>query len=196
VPLDDQRHWYRYHLWVEQDRLAEALSWAREQGLSTDDDLSYLREFEYITLARVLIAQYRNEPEENVIAGAMGLLDRLWQAAEEGGRQGSVIEILVQQALAHEAQDTLSAALVPLKQALTLAEPEGYVRIFVDEGQPLVRLLSVAAAEGLRQNYTAKLLAAFEDRTDDGRFSFVADRAIEPTRVRNTGTPGPGTLQS
>jgi LuxR family maltose regulon positive regulatory protein len=105
--------------------LAEALSWAREQGLSTDDDLSYLREFEYITLARVLIAQYRNEPEENVIAGAMGLLDRLWQAAEEGGRQGSVIEILVQQALAHEAQDNLSAALVPLKQALTLAEPEG-----------------------------------------------------------------------
>jgi LuxR family maltose regulon positive regulatory protein len=93
---------------------------------------------------------------------AMGLLERLLQAAEEGGRMGSVIEILVLQALAHEAQGESPSALVPLERALTLAEPEGYVRIFVDEGRPMAQLLSEAADHGIMPDYTAKLLAVFE----------------------------------
>ena len=71
---------------------------------------------------------------------ALGLLARLLQAAEEGGRTGSVIEILMLQALAHHAQGDLPRALASLERALTLAEPEGYVRVFVDEGEPM-RLL-------------------------------------------------------
>ena len=71
----------------------------------------------------------------------MGLLERLLQAAEAGGRTGSVIEILVLQALAHQVQGDIPAALVPLQRALALAEPEGYVRIFVDEGAPMAALL-------------------------------------------------------
>ena len=67
---------------------------------------------------------------------AMGLLARLLKAAEEGRRIGSLIEILVLQALAHEAQGNIPLALAPLERALALAEPEGYVRIFVDEGAP------------------------------------------------------------
>jgi LuxR family maltose regulon positive regulatory protein len=114
--------------------LDEALDWARERGLSAHDDLGYVREFEHITLARVLLARYKSDREERYIHEAMGLLERLLQAAEEGGRMGSVIEILVLQALAHEAQGDSPAALVPLERALALAEPEGYVRIFVDEG--------------------------------------------------------------
>ena len=73
---------------------------------------------------------------------AMGLLERLLQAAEEGERTGSVIEILVLQALAHHVQGDIPAALVPLERALTLAEPEDYVRIFVDEGPPMAVLLA------------------------------------------------------
>ena len=149
-------------VWVAQGRLGEALDWAREQGLSAQDDLSYLREFEHITLARVLLARYKSDREERSIHEAMGLLERLLQAAEEGGRTGSVIEILVLQALAHEAQGDIPAALVPLERALTLAEPEGYVRIFVDEGRPMAQLLSEAAARGIMPDYTGKLLAAFE----------------------------------
>jgi LuxR family transcriptional regulator, maltose regulon positive regulatory protein len=149
-------------VWVRQGRLTEALGWVREQGLSAHDDLGYLREFEHITLARVLVAQYESEREERPIHEAMGLLERLLQAAEEGGRMGSVIEILVLQALAHEAQGESPSALVPLERALTLAEPEGYVRIFVDEGMPMAQLLSEAAAHGIMQNYTDKLLATFE----------------------------------
>jgi LuxR family maltose regulon positive regulatory protein len=149
-------------VWVAQGRLTEALGWTRERGLSVGDDLSYLREFEHITLARVLIAQYKSERVEHSIREAMELLERLLQAAEEGGRMGSVIEILMLQALAHEAQGDSPSALVPLERALTLAEPEGYVRIFVDEGRPMAQLLSEAAARGIMPDYTARLLAIFE----------------------------------
>ena len=128
-------------IWVAQGRQAEALGWAREQGLSVDDDLSYLHEYEHVTLARVLMARYRNDPDDS-IHEAMRLLERLLQAAEEGGRTGSVIEILVLLALAHEAKGDIPLALASLERALTLAEPEGYVRIFVDEGPSMAELLT------------------------------------------------------
>ena len=157
-------------VWVRQGRLAEALAWVREQGLSPDDDLSYLREFEHLTLARVLIARYRSDRVDGSIHEARELLARLLQAAEEGGRTGSVIEVLMLQALAHHAQDDLPRARAALEHALTLAEPEGYVRLFVDEGEPMRSLIS---DYGLRTEkrkhgeghtsieYAGKLLAAF-----------------------------------
>jgi LuxR family maltose regulon positive regulatory protein len=148
-------------VWVAQGRLTEALGWTRERGLPADDDLSYLREFEHITLARVLLARYKSDREERYIHEAMELLERLLIAAEEGGRMGSVIEILVLQALAHEAQGDSPAALVPLERALSLAEPEGYVRIFVDEGLPMARLLYEALSQGVESDYIRRLLAAF-----------------------------------
>jgi LuxR family maltose regulon positive regulatory protein len=75
---------------------------------------------------------------------------------------GSVIEILVLQALAHEAQGNIPLALVPLERALALAEPEGYIRIFVDEGIPMAQLLSATAAHGIMPDYIGKLLAVIE----------------------------------
>src|ERR1700677_4136922 len=88
-------------VWIAQDRLGEALGWAREQGLSTGDDLSYLREFEHITLARMLLARYSDERAEHSGDEATRLLERLLRAAEAGRRTGRVIEILVLRALAH-----------------------------------------------------------------------------------------------
>jgi LuxR family transcriptional regulator, maltose regulon positive regulatory protein len=151
----------RARVWVKQGRLDEALGWARERGLSAHDDLGYLREFEHVTLAKVLIAHYESERVEQSIHEATGLLERLLKAAEEGERTGSVIEILVLQALAHQIRGGIPAALVPLEQALTLAQPEGYVRTFVDEGPPMEQLLLEAAARGIVSDYTRKLLAAF-----------------------------------
>jgi len=148
-------------VWVRQGRLTEALGWARERSLSAHDDLGYLREFEHITLARVLLARYESDREERSIHEAMGLLERLQKAAEEGERMGNVIEILVLQALAHEAQGDIPAALEPLQRSLTLAEPEGYVRIFVDEGIPMARLLHEALSHGVEPEYIRRLLAAF-----------------------------------
>jgi LuxR family transcriptional regulator, maltose regulon positive regulatory protein len=151
-------------LWIAQGRLAEALTWAREQKLSVDDDLSYLREFDHITLARLLLARYQSDRAGRSILEALGLLQRLLTAAQEGGRTGSAIEILILQALAHHAQAGIPAALDPLQQALTLAEPQGYVRLFVDEGPAMAHLLLQAAVRGILPDYTGKLLAAFAAR--------------------------------
>jgi LuxR family maltose regulon positive regulatory protein len=128
--------------------LGEALGWAREQGLSVSDAPHYLHEFEHITLARVLLARSKSDRADRSMLEAMGLLERLLHAAEEGKRTGSVIEILVLQALAHQMQGDLSAALTPLERALTLAEPEGYIRMFVDEGPPMAVPLEEAMKHG------------------------------------------------
>ena len=95
------------------------------------------------------------------IRAIVGLLDRLLRAAEESERMGSVIEILVLAALALEAQNDVPSALVALERALALAEPEGFVRRFVDEGPPMARLLYEALSQGIFPDYTGRLLSAF-----------------------------------
>ena len=152
----------KVRVWVAQGRLGEALDWAREQGLSVEDELSYMREFDHITLARVLLACYQSDRADGFFSEVMGLLERLLKAAEEGGRTGSVIEIMVLQAIAYHAQSNLPAALMSLQHALALAEPEGYVRMFLDEGSSMMQLLREAAAREIMPDYTGKLLAAFE----------------------------------
>jgi LuxR family maltose regulon positive regulatory protein len=153
---------WKTRVWVAQGRLGEALDWARAQGLSAQDELSYEREFEHISLARVLLARSKSDRADRSMREAVGLLERLLQAAEAGERTRSVIEILVLLSLAHQAQGDIPAALVPLSRALTLAEPQGYVRMFVDEGPPMAHLLREAAARGSLPDYTGKLLATFE----------------------------------
>ncbi len=130
----------RAQVWLRQGKLAEALEWAHAQGLSADDMLSYWREFEHITLARVLIAQYETDRVDGSLQAAQSLLARLLPAAEEYDRTRSLIEILVMQALAYRAQDDPPHACAALERALSLAEPEGFVRLFVAEGEAL-RLL-------------------------------------------------------
>src|SRR5207253_127010 len=115
-------------VWIAQGRVTEAVDWGRQQGLSADDDLTYMSEFGHITLARILLAQ----GDDRSVGKIDALLERLLEAAEQGGRTGSAIEILVLQALARRLLGDIPAALLPLERALTLAEPEGYVRIFVD----------------------------------------------------------------
>jgi LuxR family maltose regulon positive regulatory protein len=149
-------------IWVGQGRLGEALGWARELGLSVENELSYLHEFNHITLTRVLMACQQSDCADSPISGVMGFLERLLKAAEASRRQGSAIEILVLQALAYHAQGDLPAALLPLQHALALAEPQGYVRMFLDEGSSMLQLLREASARKIMPDYTDKLLAAFE----------------------------------
>jgi len=183
-------------LWVTQGRLGDALGWAHERGLSVADDLSYLREFEHITLARVLLAGYRTEPADRALLEATGLLDRLLKAAEGGGRMGSVIEILILQALAHQARGDVPAGLAPLERALTLAEPEGYVRIFLDEGPPMAALLENAAKRGATSGYVRQLLAAFgkaEDRplVKQALAEPLSERELDVLKLLRTEMSGP-----
>ncbi len=153
-------------VWIRQGRLAEALDWAREQGLSVDDEPTFLREFEHITLARLLIATHGVDGEDGALDDALGLLERLLQAAEGGNRMGSALEILVlealaREALAREAKGDLARALVPLERALSLAEPEGFFQTFVDEGPPMGRLLYAALNCGIAPAFVRRLLAGF-----------------------------------
>ena len=183
-------------VWIAQGRLGEALGWAREQGLSVDDDLSYLREFEHITLARVLLARYQDERAEASIHEATRLLERLLPAAEEGGRTGRVIEILVLRALAHQTLGDIPAALASLERAMTLAEPEGYVRVFADEGPPMASLLRAAAKQGTARNYVRRLLAAVSTTEDSTPVSQaliepLSERELDVLRLLGTELDGP-----
>jgi LuxR family maltose regulon positive regulatory protein len=171
----------RARVWIAQGRLGEALGWARERGLSADDDLSYLREFEHVTLARVLLARHSDERAEQSVHEAARLLERLLLAAEGGGRTGRVIEILVLQALVHQTLRAVPAALACLERAVTLAEPEGYVRVFADEGPPMASLLRTLAKHGTAGNYVRRLLAA---ATETGHDRPVGQDLIEPLSER------------
>jgi LuxR family maltose regulon positive regulatory protein len=168
-------------VWIAQGRLGEAVGWAREQGLSVDDDLSYLREFEHITLARMLLARHRDERAEHSLDQAARLLERLLRAAEDGERTGRVIEILVLQALTRQRLGNIPAALACLERAVTLAEPEGYVRVFADEGPPMASLLRAAAKQKIAGNYVRRLLAAVGETEPE---TLVKQALIEPLSER------------
>jgi LuxR family maltose regulon positive regulatory protein len=175
-------------LLTAQGELGAALGWAREQGLSVDDEVSYLHEFEHVTLARVVVAQGRTDD-------AARLLQRLLTAAEAGERTGSVIEILVLQALNHRARGDTKAALAALERALTLAEPEGYVRVFVGEGAPMLALLGAVAKQRGSRTYVRRLVDAFGESTPvtgaQGLVDPLSDRELQVLRLLGTDLAGP-----
>ena len=153
----------RARLLLAQGEDAAAARWTSERGLEADDEPSYPREPEYLVLARVLLAQDRPGP-------ALGLVERLHAAAAAQGRVGSIIEIQALQALALAAGGDADAAVDALARALIRACPQGYVRVFADEGAPMAALLArlvaaqkagQAAARGVPLGCLAKVLRAF-----------------------------------
>jgi LuxR family maltose regulon positive regulatory protein len=169
----------RARVLTAQGRVGDALAWAREQGLSADDDLSYSREYEHITLARVLLAS----GAQRSVDDAGQLLQRLLRAAEAGRRTGNVIEILVLQALAHHAHGGTPGALTVLERALTLAEPEGYVRVFAGEGPPMAALLGRVAKRHSTWDYVRRLLEACR-HSGGGPPRPAGRRLVEPLSER------------
>lgn len=147
---------------LRQGRLDLARTWA--SGFGPDDELSYLHEFAHLTVARVWLADYLQRRDEGVLRDALTLLARLLAAAEAGGRMGSVIAILVLQSRAHASRGDLPTAYAALGRALALAEPEGYVQVFADEGPPLAALLQ-AQSDSL-QLYRDALLAILQHGHD------------------------------
>jgi LuxR family maltose regulon positive regulatory protein len=144
----------RAHFALVQGDLDAALRWAEASGMAPDDEMSFPREAAYLTLARVRVAT----GQAHVV---LPLLDRLLADAESKARMHSAIEILVVQALTYDALDDRPHALTALERALALAEPEGYMRMFVDEGAPLATLLRELRAHDAMPTYIDKLLVAF-----------------------------------
>ena len=183
-------------VWIATGRLSEARSWARERGLSADDELDYVREFEHITLARLILAREARDRSDDRIGEAIGLLERLLVAAEGGGRTGSVIEILVVQALARRARDDVPGALASLERAVALAEPEGYVRVVADEGPTMAALLRLAAQGRNASSYLRRLLAATvtpaaRTAADQPLIEPLSERELDVLRLLESELDGP-----
>jgi LuxR family transcriptional regulator, maltose regulon positive regulatory protein len=133
----------RARLRVRQGALAAAADWARERGVALTDAAAHLREYDHLTLVRLVLAQHRAHPVGGTPNETLGLLDRLRDAATSSGRAGSLVEIDVVRALAHDAAGRRPQAVTTLADALTVApEPEGYARLVLDEGEPAVSLLA------------------------------------------------------
>ncbi len=171
---------FRASLLIEQGNLDAARQWAGTSGLSADGTLVYLREGETLIFARALIAQGKQND-------ATRLLTRLLAAAQNGGRGGRVIEVLALQAVALKAQGKRAEALAALKRALALAEPEGYARVFIDQGEVMAALLSRV---DILPAYVGRLLAALASRTQE-----AGRRTKEPSLSLSLGSGHPSLVE-
>ena len=164
-PTPDSRpiHAFKARLWIKQGGLIEAIAWKNDQNLSIDIKIEYLNEFTCFTLVRLQIMRYRVENSDDIFVQTNRLLDQLFKNAQSFERIRSMIESLILKALLHYAQDKQSAiAFVSLKDALELAKPEGYIRIFIDEGEPMKELLHQATTKKINSQYINQLLASYE----------------------------------
>ncbi len=177
----------RARLQLAQGGVAAAARWTQESGLSPDDQPGYAREAEYLVLARVLLAQDHFGP-------ALALLDRLHAAAAAQDRTGSVIEIGALRALALAASGQDAAAVAALAGALTSGCPQGYVRVFADEGPPMAALAGKLIA-GCRAGRAAevplgclaRLQRAFgttQSAPDPGQRTAAVPGIVEPLTAR------------
>jgi LuxR family transcriptional regulator, maltose regulon positive regulatory protein len=186
----------RARLRLRRGELSHVEAWAREQQLSSDDDLSYLREYEHLTLARLLLARHRGR-STGALQEALSLLERLRTAAEAGERGASVLEVQLLQALAHSARGDAPAALGVLERAVTLAQPEGYVRLFADEGPSMAALLKALTKQSAVPGYVRRLLAATTrtEHHDPNRPAALveplSDRELDVLRLLGTDLDGP-----
>jgi LuxR family maltose regulon positive regulatory protein len=171
----------RARLWLRRSELAHAQEWARERQLSSEDGPAYVREYEHLTLVRLLIARHRMERDASALEEALRLLEALLTAAEHGGRGASVIEVLVLQALANGAGGDAPAALAALHRAVTLAQPEGYVRLFADEGTPMAALLKALSKQPDAPTHVRRLLAA---TTTTGTHASIVSELVDPLSER------------
>jgi len=154
---------YQAWLFLLQGDEASSVRWLQHCGLSLGQEITHVREREYLTLVRILIAQRKLDDATKWLACLLPL-------AEAQGRTGSVIELRMLQAEALQASGEVNQAMGRLAQSLILAEPEGYIRLFVDEGPPMAQLLEQMRRRRPDQqpHYREQLLALLGATTDTG----------------------------
>jgi len=178
---------WQARIWLDQGKLEAALQWMEERKLDTSGELIREREFnyyslnDYIIIARILIA-------DNRLDKATTLLQHLIGPAEARGQTTRLIEILLLHALAFQAKSETPQALSILEHAIRLAEPENFIRIFVDEGPPMARLLYEALSRGIASDYVRRLLAAFPvaepEQADPSKIQIPTSELVEPLSER------------
>lgn len=157
-----------------------ARTWAAASGLQLDDEVVFLHEYEYLTLVRVAIADGHGDVGSGRLSAALRLLGRWHDAATTRERWSTVLETLILQALALAALGDQPTALHTVKRAVELARPEGYIRLFVDEGELMYPLLRKLKASGIGPvHYLDTLLAAFHV-LDESRAAVDSRSTREP----------------
>ncbi|MFN8519429.1 MAG: LuxR C-terminal-related transcriptional regulator [Chloroflexota bacterium] len=185
----------RARMWVALGRLDEASRWAHDAGVAPTDDLSFLREYEHATLARLLIAQGADDRSGRSVGQAVDLARRLETAALAGGRHGSRIDILLALATGSAARGDRSDAVAALGRALDLAAPEGWVGPFRALA-PQVRSLLRSAGDTGHSAFVGRILANGEP-TGHGRASQaslvepMSERELEVLRALRSDLDGP-----
>ena len=158
----------RVRIWIKQGRIRDALEWVRENDISLDDEPSYPHEFTHLTMARIQINQYKNNKSADGIQTVLNLLKRLRVVAEANERLKSMIEILVTEVIAYDALGDRAASLASLEQALNLAEPEGFVLPFIEDGPSIMALLKkVQPKRPEIRDFILKLISVFESTKAD-----------------------------
>ncbi len=157
-----QEEAWKARIWLARGELDIATRWCKEQGLDASGDLPYLRELEYLVFARSLIANGKQDE-------AITLLQRLYKLAIEGDRISRAVEMLILQAEAYQENDQLQLAADVMEEALALAEPGKFIRIFVDEGAPVEALLKKSKpVDPDLKAYVHTLLVAFSGKSGTG----------------------------
>src|SRR3954471_1812507 len=180
---------------IAQGRLDDARAWAREQHVRLDGEPSYLGAFDRLTLARLLVAEHRGD------APVLEVLDVLVSTAEARGQIGNALDGRIVRALLHSSLGDLPRALDELDQALTLGEPVGYRRLFLDEGAPMGSLLRVArerlGAAGARRvaEVTDSAFAHAPEMARPASDDALSERELEVLRLLATGLTGPEIAQ-
>jgi LuxR family maltose regulon positive regulatory protein len=153
---------YGASLDVRRGDIAAVERWALTHNLALDGDFQFHREVDYLTLVRLRVAQGRLDE-------AYALARRILRIAQEIGARRTELEVLILLALILGAYGRIDQALLHLEQAVTMAEPEGFIRIFVDEGPPMARLLYEALSRGIAPKHVRRLLAAFPVNEPEAR---------------------------
>ena len=148
-------------LWIQEKKLKNLESWIKESGIDVDAVDHFKAKLTYTMHTRALIVLGREHPDSTYLNEALDLLDQLLELAENNGWGSKVIEILILQALAFQVKGDTDQAMARLERALNLAEPEGFIRTFVDEGPPMAHLLYEALSRGIAPDYVRQLLGAF-----------------------------------
>jgi LuxR family maltose regulon positive regulatory protein len=181
----------RVRLWLAKGRLDELARWAEASGLTVDGELSYHYDLHHLNLARLLLARARCAAtpagKHVCLSEVSGLLARILAAAEQAGWVHETLKTLVLQALVFAESNDKDKALQALGRALALAEPGGFIRIFVDEGSPMAQLLCEAADRRMMPDYVSKLLAVFnaeEQKGENKSYLPSAQPLIEPLSQR------------
>ena len=184
----------RARIWVGLGELSRAADWAREHNVSTLDDVGYLNEYDHLTLVRLHIAQYR--ADTGSLDQACLLLDRLHDAAETSGRAGSLLEIRVLRALAQDARGQRPQAVESLARAWTQApEPDGYARLFLDEGEPMRALLRDATRHASTGGHARRVLGVgaspIRRAAESAAAESLSDREMQVLRLLDSELSGP-----